>query len=132
MTTLRNLPPIRALAEERARELWAANVRQFQLNEWAVIEDPADAGDGFDITVESYLDLLCDTSRQASRDDLAGLIGKAIDWHRADVTGAIECCADYVRFRRLMADRYGVELPQDWQQVDAADALPAIALAVLA
>lgn len=130
--TLRDLPPVRALAEERARDIWTANVKYFQAAGWDITIDPGEAPTGFGLTIEAQLDLLCDTSRQASRDDLAVLIAKAIGWHRSDVTGAIECCADYVRFRRLMANRYDVELPQDWQQVDATAAFTAIALAVLA
>lgn len=124
---LRQLPAIRALAEERAAAVQNAIARRSYIASWA--DKPSVERD---IRIDAHLDLLCDTSRQASRDDLAALIAKAIGWHRSDVTGAIECCSDYVRFRRLMADRYDVELPQDWQQVDAADAITALALAVLA
>ena len=77
MTPLRNIPAIRKLAEEQAREQLAAE-RAFVAREtsYAYVVSKEDEW----VRVEARLDLLCDLTRPASRDAVARLVGNNLGW----------------------------------------------------
>lgn len=92
MTDLRDIPAIRKLAEERARDIWTANVKYFQAAGWDITIDPGEAPTGFGLTIEAQIDLLSDLSRPDSRDAVARLVAAKV---------GIECGAtapDFARF----------------------------------
>ena len=87
MTTIRNHPDIRAVAEERARIRFETFYRLNQPEPAALWVDLSPSYREEHIAVE--LDLLTDLSRPDSFDALVRVLAKRVDWSADDVHGAL-------------------------------------------
>lgn len=77
--TLRDLPPVRALAEERAREVHDAAVRAIKARHLgSYAQSIVDTLPPMWVDVDAHLALLCDLSRPDSRDAVARLVAAKV------------------------------------------------------
>lgn len=133
--TLRDLPPVRALAEERAREF--LNALSGPAVTWEAMPDTPESRRIKERHVETHLRLLTDLSRPGSRDAVARLVAAKVG---ADLSGGIV----YTLTQRteggrkiktwVVCDCNGDDFPvlADTKIMDPIEALQAMALAVLA